>query len=121
MNEPTKPPPSPDAAPPVTDTIPRLHRIADHARDQLNGLASGADSFEHCRERYLQTQQRLEREGRGRITASRIGDAERNWAPTRDCLQELMRWGALEPARVPSECPQLPNFTKGVSCPSSPR
>lgn len=103
MNRPTKPPPSPDAAPPVTDTIPRLHRIGDHARDQLIGLASSADNFEDCRERYLQTQQRLEREGCGRVTASRIGDAERNWAPTRDCLQELMRWGALEPARLPSE------------------
>lgn len=103
MSEPTKPLRSRDAAPLVTDTIPRLHRIADHGRDQLIGLASDADSFEDCRERYLQTQQRLDREGRGRVTASRIGDAERNWAPTRDCLQELMRWGALEPARLPSE------------------
>jgi hypothetical protein len=87
----------------VRDTIPRLHRVLDHAGDQLIGLAAGADTFEDCRRRYLETQQRLVREGRGRLTASRIADHERNWAPTRDCLQELMRWGAIEQLRLPSE------------------
>lgn len=90
-------------SPDIRDTIPRLHRVVDHARDQLIGLANGQDTFEQCRLRYLETQRRLVREGRGRITASRVSDDERNWAPTRDCLQELMRWGAVESARVPSE------------------
>ena len=90
--------------PPTTkDTIPRLHRVVDHTRDQLIGLANGADTFEDCRVRYLATQQRLDREGRGRLTASRVPDSERNWAPTRDCLQELMRWGAVETGQLPSE------------------
>jgi len=77
--------------------------VVDHARDQLIGLGKGLDTFEDCRLRYLETQRRLEREGRGRVTASRVSDAERNWAPTRDCLQELMRWGAVETAQLPSE------------------
>ena len=91
-------------APPVLkDSIPRLHQVVDHARDQLIGLEQGLDTFEDCRLRYLETQRRLEREGRGRLTASRVSDSERNWAPTRDCLQELMRWSAIEVAQLPSE------------------
>jgi len=44
------------------------------------------------------------REGRGRITASRegVGETERNWAPTRDCLAELMRWSAVKDSPLPS-------------------
>lgn len=96
---------TPPVQPAVTDTIPRLNRIADHARDQIIGLASGATTFEDCRLQYLNTQQRLNRQGRGRITASRagVGEAERNWSPTRDCLQELMRWKVVEAAKLPSE------------------
>jgi hypothetical protein len=89
--------------PAVKDTIPRLHQVVDHVGDQLIGLEKGYDTFEDCRMRYLETQRRLEREGRGRLTASRVSDSERNWAPTRDCLQELMRWGAIEAAQLPSE------------------
>lgn len=91
------------AMPEERDTIPRLHRVLDHARDQLVNLDGGADTFEDCRLRYHATQERLVREGRGRVTASRVADSERNWAPTRDCLQELMRWGAVEQRPVPSE------------------
>lgn len=87
----------------VKDTIPRLHQVVDHARDQLIGLEKGLNTFEECRVRYLETQRRLEREGRGRLTASRVADSERNWSPTRDCLQELMRWGAIATAALPSE------------------
>jgi hypothetical protein len=94
---------NPPSSPKIRDSIPRLHRVVDHALDQLTGLAAGADTFEQCRNRYLDTQRRLEREGRGRLTASRVSDAERNWAPTRDCLQELMRWEAVASARLPSE------------------
>lgn len=65
-------------------------------------MAEGADTFEACRVRYGHTQERLAREGRGRLTASRVGEAERNWAPTRDCLAEFMRWGAVAEAPLPS-------------------
>lgn len=88
--------------PPVKDTIPRLHRIVDHPGDQLVGLAEGANSFEECRRRYGRTSERLQSEGRGRATASRVSESERNWAPTRDLLQELIRWDAIEPAPMPS-------------------
>lgn len=84
------------------DTIPRLHRIVDHPADQLIGICSGADTFEECRLRYGRTVERLHLEGRGRFTASRVSEAERNWAPTRDLLQELIRWGAIESGPLPS-------------------
>ena len=86
------------------DTIPRLHRIVPHARDQLRGMADGDATFEGCRIRYGRTQQRLAQEGHGRSTAPPPGISakERNWAPTRDCLSELMRWGAVENKPLPS-------------------
>ena len=86
------------------DTIPRLHRIIPHARDQLRGIAEGAATFEACRIRYGDTQQRLAQEGQGRSTAPPPGitGRERNWAPTRDCLSELMRLGAMVPKPLPS-------------------
>jgi len=84
------------------DTIPRLHRIVDHPADQLVGLAAGADTFEECRIRYGKTTERLALEGRGRFTAPRVAEQDRNWAPTRDLLQELIRWGAIDPAPLPS-------------------
>lgn len=94
----------------MTDSIPRLHRIVDHARDQLRGIAQGAAKFEDCRIRYGHTQERLVREGRGRLTASRFAEDERNWAPTRDCLSELMRWGAVVPGELPSARVFLPRY-----------
>jgi hypothetical protein len=66
-------------------------------------VAGGENTFEQCRLRYQATQERLAREGRGRVTASRVADEDRYWAPTRDCLQELMRWGAVEQQQLPSE------------------
>ena len=86
------------------DTIPRLHRIVAHARDQLRGIAEGAATFEACRIRYGDTQQRLAQEGQGRSTAAPAGitGKERNWAPTRDCLSELMRLGAVAQKPLPS-------------------
>jgi hypothetical protein len=87
---------------PVRDTIPRLHRVVDHARDQLLGIAAGHGTFEQCRVRYGETQESLVRQGRGRVAASRVSDQERNWSTTCDVLGELMRWGALEQDRLPS-------------------
>lgn len=87
------------------DTIPRLHRIVAHARDQLRGIADGDATFEQCRVRYGDTQRRLAQEGLGRSTAPRPGlsERERNWAPTRDCLSELMRWKAVVEKPLPSK------------------
>lgn len=84
------------------DTIPRTHRIVDHSRDQLLGIAAGESTFEECRLRYGRTQERLARERKGRVTASRVGENERNWAPTADLLSELMRLGAVERKPLPS-------------------
>ena len=86
------------------DTIPRLHRIVPHARDQLRGIADGDATFEACRVRYGETQRRLTQEGQGRSTAppSGVSERERNWAPTRDCLSELIRWGAVVNKPLPS-------------------
>ena len=86
------------------DTIPRLHRIVAHASDQLRGISDGAATFESCRMRYGDTQRRLAQEGRGRSTAPPTGvsERERNWAPTRDCLSELMRLGAVVDKPLPS-------------------
>ncbi len=94
------------------DSIPRIHRVIDHARDQLVGIAAGAATLEECRVRYGQTQERLVREGRGRVTASRVSDEERNWSTTCDTLAELMRWGALEQERLPSSRAFLDAYRK---------
>ena len=86
------------------DTIPRLHRIVAHVHDQLRGMADGNTTFEACRIRYGDTQRHLAQEGRGRSTAPPAGvsSRERNWAPTRDCLSELMRLRAVVNKQLPS-------------------
>lgn len=84
------------------DTIPRLHRVVEHIRDQVVGIADGRTTFEDARLRYGETQKRLERQGRGRVTASRVPEHEKNWSPARDALAELMKIGALKNARLPS-------------------
>ena len=65
-------------------------------------MATGANTFEECRIRYGETAKRLEAEGRGRVTASRVPDPQRNWSPTRDLMQELIRWSAVVPTPLPS-------------------
>ena len=94
------------------DTIPRLHRIVAHARDQLRGIADEDATFEGCRVRYGDTQRRLAQEGRGRSTAPPpgISERDRNWAPTRDCLSELMRWGAVVDKPLPSSRPFVDRY-----------
>ena len=88
----------------VRDKIPRLHRIVAHIHDQLRGMAEGGTTFEACRVRYGDTQRRLAQEGHGRATAPPAGvsSRERNWSPTRDCLSELMRLGAVVNKPLPS-------------------
>ena len=94
------------------DTIPRLHRVVAHARDQLRGIADGEATFEACRLRYGETQRRLAQEGQGRSTAPPTGvsERERNWAPTRDCLSELMRLGAVANKPLPSSRPFVARY-----------
>ncbi len=84
------------------DTIPRTHRIVEHSRDQLLGIAGGEGTFEDCRIRYGRTQERLARESKGRVTAPRVSEADRNWSPTADVLSEMMRWEAVERKPLPS-------------------
>lgn len=84
------------------DTIPRLHLVVEHIRDQVVGIADGKTTFEDARLRYGETQKRLARQGRGRLTASRVPEHEKNWSPAKDALAELIKIGALKSARLPS-------------------
>ena len=85
----------------IRDTIPRLQHLVPHMRDQLSGLSKGA-TFEQARLRYGATVDRLAAQGLGRRTASRVGDKDRYWAPTRDVLDEAMRLGFVERQQLPS-------------------
>lgn len=85
----------------IKDTIPRLQQIVPHMRDQLIGLRDGA-SFEEARHRYSATVEKLELQGVGRRTASRVGDKDAYWAPTAEVLLEAMRLGFVERMQVPS-------------------
>ena len=85
----------------LRDTIPRVHQILPHMRDQLLGLAEGA-CFEEARELYSCTVDRLALQGIGRRTASRVGNNDAYWAPTAAVLLEAMRLGFVERQQVPS-------------------
>ena len=85
----------------VRDTIPRLQQLVPHMRDQLTGLRHGS-TFEHARRRYADTVDRLDSQGLGRRTASRVGDRDQYWSPTRDVLDEAMRLGFVERQQLPS-------------------
>lgn len=89
------------AAPNTRDTIPRIQQIVPHLRDQLVGLRAGS-TFEYARRRYAQTVDRLVSQGLGRRTASRVGDRDRYWSPTREVLDEAMRLGFVERKQLPS-------------------
>jgi hypothetical protein len=85
----------------IRDTIPRLHQILPHMREQLVGLREGA-TFEGARQRYSATVDKLALQGLGRRTASRVGDKDAYWAPTADVLIEAIRLGFVERQQVPS-------------------
>ena len=85
----------------VRDTIPRLPQLVPHMRDQLTGLRDGS-TFEHVRRRYAGTVDRLSFQGLGRRTASRVGDQDQYWSPTREVLDEGMRLGFVERQQLPS-------------------
>ena len=70
-------------------------------RDQLTGLRDGS-TFEHARHRYARTVDRLDSQGLGRRTASRVGDQDWYWSPTREVLDEAMRLGFVERQQLPS-------------------
>ncbi len=85
----------------VRDTIPRLQQLVPHLRDQLAGLRDGS-TFEHARRRYSDTVDRLDSQGLGRRTASRVGNQDQYWSPTREVLDEAMRLGFVERQQLPS-------------------
>lgn len=85
----------------VRDTIPRLRQLVPHLQDQLRGLRDGS-TFEQARQRYAGTVDRLYSQGLGRRTASRVGDQDQYWRPTRDALDEAMRLGFVERQQLPS-------------------
>jgi hypothetical protein len=69
--------------------------------DQLLGLRNGS-TFERARLRYAETVDCLVSQGLGRRTASRVGDQDRFWSPTREVLDEAMRLGFVERQQLPS-------------------
>lgn len=83
------------------DTIPRFPHPVAHLGDQLIGLAE-RPTFEDCRQRYIATTERLELEGKGRRTASRLGDRDAYWSPTQEVLDEAMRLGFVVRQPLPS-------------------
>lgn len=85
----------------ITDTIPRLHQLVPHMRDQLIALREGA-TLEQARLRFIATVDRLVAEGLGRRTVSRVGDRDAYWAPTQEVLEEAMRLGFVESKPLPS-------------------
>ena len=84
-----------------TDTIPRLPNLVAHLGDQLSGLAD-RPTFEDCRQRYIAKTEQLELEGKGRRTASRVGDRDAYWSPTQEVLEEAMRLGFVVRQPLPS-------------------
>src|SRR5690349_10054421 len=84
-----------------TDTIPRLPHLVAHLADQLVGLME-RPTFEDTRQRYIATTERLELEGKGRRTASRVGDRDAYWSPTQEVLEEAMRLGFVVRQPLPS-------------------
>ena len=87
----------------MTDTIPRVNQLVAHARAIVQLPQSGDATFEAARRKYAETAAALAATGDGRITASRVPERDRFWAPTRDLLQELMRWEWVAGARLPGE------------------
>jgi hypothetical protein len=85
----------------TTDTIPRLPHLVAHLGDQLMGL-SERPTFEDTRQRYIATTERLEREGKGRRTANRVGDRDAYWSPAQEVLEEAMRLGFVVRQPLPS-------------------
>ena len=65
------------------------------------GMRDGS-TFEDARRRYADTVDRLESQGLGRRTASRVGDQDQYWKPTRDVLDEAMRLGFVRREQLPS-------------------
>jgi hypothetical protein len=84
-----------------TDTIPRLPNLVAHLGDQLAGLTD-RPTFEDCRRRYIAKTEQLELEGKGRRTASRVGDRDAYWSPTQEVLEEAMRLGFVVRQPLPS-------------------
>lgn len=84
-----------------TDTIPRLPHLVAHLGDQLVGMTE-RPTFEDTRQRYIATTERLELEGKGRRTASRVGDRDAYWSPTQEVLEEAMRLGFIVRQPLPS-------------------
>lgn len=83
------------------DTVPRLQQLVPHMRAQIIGLQDGT-TFEQARQRYRETVNDLAAKGLGRSTASRVGDRDQYWSPTREVLDEAMRLGFVENQKLPS-------------------
>ena len=85
----------------IRDSVPRLQQLVPHMRAQIVGLRDGT-TFEQARRRYRETVNDLAAKGLGRCTASRVGNRDQYWSPTREVLDEAMRLGFVENQKLPS-------------------
>ena len=85
----------------LKDTIPRLHQLVPHMRDQLIGLRQGA-TFEEVRRRFIATVDQLVADGLGRRTLSRVDDLDAYWSPAVGLLEEAIRLGFVQHQPLPS-------------------
>lgn len=97
-----------------TDSMPRLQHLMPHVSALLTTLSSDGATFEACRQRYAAVARDLAAAGVGRITVSRVGDADAYWSPTQEVLEEGMRLGWVEKSATPSARKYLPDYRDRV-------
>ena len=102
-----------------TDSMPRLQHLMPHLSALLRTLHPRGATFEACRQRYGAVARDLAASGVGRITVSRVGDADAYWSPTQEVLDEAMRLGWVEKAPTPSARKYLDEYRDRVYTPTA--
>ncbi len=97
-----------------TDSMPRLQHLTPHLSALLKTLCPHGATFETCRHRYGAAARDLAASGVGRITVSRVGDADAYWSPTQEVLDEAMRLGWVAKAPTPSARKYLDEYRHRV-------
>ncbi len=96
------------------DSMPRLQHLTPNLRALLSTLEGDGATFEACRQRYSIVARDLASEGLGRITVSRVGDADAYWSPTQEVLEEAMRLGWVVRTPTPSARKYLDEYRDRV-------
>jgi hypothetical protein len=95
-----------------TDSLPRFQHLIPNLSALLKTLGPDGATFEACRLRYAGVARELAAAGVGRITVSRVGDADAYWSPTQEVLEEAMRLGWVERAVTPSARKYLDEYRR---------